>query len=657
MKEYKVIFFDFENVLFELRNGTWVYREQIEPLLLADPEIPKGVLCNLPAGLTPEELKLMLKSKGAEALFDPTLFIFPSLLNATLPEPRAFAAAAALAGVPLDQMAYVTANKAWHQQLQQAGTPIVKPYDVPSAGALFAEEIASAVVNAHNSFVINGRVATMENGKVINKGSIAVENGIIVEVFEQDGGVPDRFSHLPVINTNATLFPGFIDLHNHYAYNVAQLWKVPKKYNNRGAWFRNGSYQGEVSMPLKMLAGYTPTAKAIARFVEAKAIMGGTCTGQGIARNKGGGIKMYRGAMRNVESSGNENLPQVNAQVLDLQIKKDGEIEKFRKNLTRYKAMFYHLSEGVDEGSRKRFLELKDNDLLQPSLIGIHSLALQATDISDMAKAKSKVVWSPFSNLLLYGNTLQLKPLLDSGIVFSLGCDWSPSGGKNILVELKVARFVADMQNAGIDNRKLVEMITCDPAEVLGWHKHLGKLSKGMIADIVAIAGQEGDPYEQLVKATEEKVAMVIVDGVPRYGDLALMEKVYGANSSNIEKFDLKQKKKAFYLFSEDSALNDLPLSDAVKRLDKSLSDLPALKVEIETPRPSLLADEEEFTLALDMEDYEDDEPVEPELFAAVQMADSIPLDSLYMVENDLDLIDQQSNIPQGLAKFIRDAY
>src|SRR5688572_15639552 len=131
MKEYKVIFFDFENVLFESKNGEWVYREDIEPLLLADPQIPKGILCNLPAGITPEEVKIMLRSKGAEALFDPILFIFPSLLNATLPEPRAFAAAAALAGVPLNEMAYVTANKAWQQQLLQAGAPIVIEYEVP----------------------------------------------------------------------------------------------------------------------------------------------------------------------------------------------------------------------------------------------------------------------------------------------------------------------------------------------------------------------------------------------------------------------------------------------------------------------------------------------------------------------------------------------
>jgi 5-methylthioadenosine/S-adenosylhomocysteine deaminase len=282
---------------------------------------------------------------------------------------------------------------------------------------------------------------------------------------------------------------------------------------------------------------------------------------------------------------------------------------------------------------------------------------LQEADIRAMASKKSKVVWSPFSNLLLYGKTLELKPLIDSGILFSLGCDWSPSGGKNLLVELKVARFVADKQNAGIDSRKLVEMITANPAEILGWDKHLGKLAKGMIADIVAIAGQDGDPYDHLVNATDEQVALVVIDGVPRYGDQALMEDVFGNNSDNVEKFKLKQKKKAFYLFAEDSALNDLPLSKAVDRLEKSLADLPALKEEIATPRASLLAAEEEFTLVLDMEDYEDDEPLEPELFAAAQMADSIPLDSLFMVENDLGLIDQQMNIPEGLAKFIRDAY
>ena len=43
--------------------------------------------------------------------------------------------------------------------------------------------------------------------------------------------------------TNAYIFPGFIDAHNHVAYNFLPKWTPPKLYKNRGQWQGAQSYK------------------------------------------------------------------------------------------------------------------------------------------------------------------------------------------------------------------------------------------------------------------------------------------------------------------------------------------------------------------------------------------------------------------------------
>ncbi len=56
-----------------------------------------------------------------------------------------------------------------------------------------------------------------------------------------------------------------------------------------------------------------------------------------------------------------------------------------------------------------------------------------------LASRRSSIVWSPLSNLLLYGGTARVEAAKAAGVTIGLGSDWSPSGSKNLLGELKVA--------------------------------------------------------------------------------------------------------------------------------------------------------------------------------------------------------------------------
>ena len=104
------------------------------------------------------------------------------------------------------------------------------------------------------------------------------------------------------------------------------------------------------------------------------------------------------------------------------------------------------MSEGTDQDARQRFLDLEyaaNTWAIDPDLIPIHCVALQAGDFQRLSSAAG-MVWSPLSNLLLYGDTADVSAAKAAGLSIALGSDWSPSGSKNLLGELKIARIVSD---------------------------------------------------------------------------------------------------------------------------------------------------------------------------------------------------------------------
>jgi len=107
-----------------------------------------------------------------------------------------------------------------------------------------------------------------------------------------------------------------------------------------------------------------------------------------------------------------------------------------------------------------------------------------------------------------------------------LGSDWGPSGTKNLLGEMKVARIAADHFGYTLSDADIVEMVTANPGVLLErcWHRPVGRLVSGGFADVTVIRGRgRGTAWSRIVAATERDVALVVIGGVPRYGDTRLM--------------------------------------------------------------------------------------------------------------------------------------
>ena len=114
-----------------------------------------------------------------------------------------------------------------------------------------------------------------------------------------------------------------------------------------------------------------------------------------------------------------------------------------------------------------------------------------------LASFGAAIVWSPLSNLLLYGQTTDVGAAKAAGVTIGLGADWSPSGSKSILGELKVARAYSELQGGLFSDEELVAMVTRDPAAILKWNGPggVGTLAQQKIADLTVIRGTGGDPF------------------------------------------------------------------------------------------------------------------------------------------------------------------
>jgi cytosine/adenosine deaminase-related metal-dependent hydrolase len=457
---------------------------------------------------------------------------------------------------------------------------------------------------------LSGRLVLMDDAfRVIPQGTIYIDRGNIIAVSESRMPRPIGFETVTVLDVGGTIFPGLIELHNHLAYNALQLWQVPKKYSNRDQWSGTPLYRKLISGPMKIIGKTPELVPALIRYVECKSLLGGVTTSQGIQLFSNAGIRRYyRGIVRNVEQTDEDALPEADTRVDDIDAK---DAKRFLKRLEKATCFLLHLSEGIDERARKHFLALQISDeqwAIGRQLAGIHCAGLLAKDFNIYGVEQGAMVWSPLSNLLLYGQTADIKAAKKAGVRIGIGSDWAPSGSKNLLGELKVARLVSREMDNVFSDRDIVSMATRQAASILQWDQALGSLEAGKHADLVVIAGESGDPYEHLLKARETSVRLVMVNGVARYGLTSLMQRL-GAAGEGIR---VGRSKRMVFLRQEtaDPAVAALTLHDATETLQNALQELPALAAELETSpaharaRLSAIARgmpvAQEWTLALD---------------------------------------------------------
>jgi 5-methylthioadenosine/S-adenosylhomocysteine deaminase len=421
---------------------------------------------------------------------------------------------------------------------------------------------------------LRGRVVTMDASRtIVDDGIVWVADGSISDVTAASTRPPAQAGS-PVIPTAGTIYPGMIELHNHLAYNALPLFPIPRLYTKREDWQGTLGYRRYVSGPAGVIASVPELIRATVRYVECKSLIAGTTTSQGITLRAEPIKHLYQGIVRNAELPDAPGLVPARPKIGDVT---PADVDAFRKSLAGQGARILHLAEGLPtSAARQHFLDLQAADgawAITSEFVGIHATGLTGDDLAIVAQHGGSIVWSPFSNLILYGATADIASAMRLGIKVSLGSDWSPTASKNLLNELKVAQIFSSDRKIGLTDQQLVEMVTVTPAEILGWPALLGSIEPAKLADLTVVAGQAGDPYSHLIDATESDIRLVVIGGTARYGTPALLHKLSPVD----EQFDVAGSARAFHLDTKDPdpVLGPIALGEAATTLADALEHMP----------------------------------------------------------------------------------
>jgi hypothetical protein len=272
------------------------------------------------------------------------------------------------------------------------------------------------------------------------------------------------------------------------------------------------------------------------KYIEMKSIVGGTTAAQGGPSNPDDSYASI--LARNIEDY-NFQRDEIHTKVTELTSDYVGNHIKTGNSSGELDAWFIHIAEGVDERSRAEFDILVQNNLLVGELVLIHGVALGEQEFTKMAEVGATLVWSPLSNLLLYGQTADIAAAKEAGVHITLAPDWAPSGSKSPLHELKVADLWDDEKLGDIfTDYEMVEMVTSGAALATNWQAEVGTLVPGTAADLVVVDNIHANPYRNLIDAIDPDVRLSVVGGLALYGDEDLMTALNGADHEPAGQFD-----------------------------------------------------------------------------------------------------------------------
>lgn len=354
-------------------------------------------------------------------------------------------------------------------------------------------------------FALHGAVITPDGAW--SSGYVTVAAGLLDRISQQPP------TDVAVLETDGVILPGLLDLHGHPEFNVFAAWEPPKLYDNRYAWRRSKPYQTLVRDPQNVLLTQLPP-RTQTRYAEVRALVGGVT---GIQGASGASSASSEPLVRNVDQwafgahrarsmidlpSGSFGLPSFEAVMKRIAA---GDVNAF----------YLHLSEGRhgDALSAKEFQHFLDLGGATPATNIIHGTALTVDDLHTVAGLGCRLVWSPQSNLRLYGETTLAGEAMAAGMPVALGADWLPSGSTSLLAEMKVARRELAQQGHPVAAAELVAMVTSVAARMAGLDEHLGSLVEGRPADLVVIERHHSDPYENVCLADPSWVDLVCIGG------------------------------------------------------------------------------------------------------------------------------------------------
>lgn len=368
------------------------------------------------------------------------------------------------------------------------------------------------------SLVIGGTIVTPEGPRPNHW--LVVTDGRIAQITATKPSIPGA----KILATGDIVFPGFVDLHNHPLWAVFPRFQTQPTWPNRYAWRADARYLKSMADPWWQLMTHGEFCD-LDEYAELQALMGGTTSllGLDLVDDTRPAPGCIRGLARNLDyasgfhgdGTSNEGVAWVLGVTSDM---KPDALKRLKRKMAHgdLDSILVHTAEGRrdDAESKSEFGRLKALGLLEMRTSVVHGVALTPPDFAAMARVGAGLVWSPRSNMELYGQMPDLDAARKAGVPIALAPDWAPTGSINMLAEIAYA----DHRKQGFSQKQLFAMATAIPARMARVDPHVGSLTPTLYADLFLLKGDSRDPYKALATARPQDVTLTMVNGVPLYG-------------------------------------------------------------------------------------------------------------------------------------------
>ena len=376
-------------------------------------------------------------------------------------------------------------------------------------------EISLPVVDGVCEVTANatGVTSTMIQGSILSEDKIYLGGSL---TFDSEGVITcvgcecDSANATVITCPEAVVSPGLINPHDHIGFTEG--WPIDTqgaRYDHRHDW------RGSLSTP------QNPNGNDGKRWGEVRMLLSGVTSMVGSGKADGLVRNLeYSQQGLDVDAVDNETFPLGDAN------------ESFRSDCNwNYKtdewsaaqelSYIPHIAEGINDYAQEEFFcqsqSVTGEDFTESNVAHVHSIGLHTVDYYHMARDGAQLVWSPRSNISLYGITADVMSFHRFGGIISLGTDWTYSGSMNELRELSCAdSYNQNYLNGYFSDLDIWNMATINGARSLGLESTLGSLSEGKIADIAIYKGSD---HRSIIEAGVQDLAMVIRGGEFLYGE------------------------------------------------------------------------------------------------------------------------------------------
>lgn len=397
----------------------------------------------------------------------------------------------------------------------------------PASGATC--EVTSGDANR----LITGTILTP--GRVLLGGQVLFDAAGVIQCVACDcTGAAGGLMATQVVCPNGIVSAGLINSHDHITYQADPF--VPttdEKYEHRHDWRVGGAaHDGHT----KVSNGGTASDDEI-RWGELRQVMAGTTSVSG-SGGTAGLLRNLDKTSTSTTAANQEGLGIANADYDTFPLSDISGIELTTScnynaftdtnpstpGTTGSGVWLPHVAEGIEQSARNEFLCLTGaqggGEVINNKTSVIHGIGLNAPDVARFSALGASLIWSPRSNVALYGDTAPVALYRKYGVNIAIGTDWVRSGSMNILRELKCA----DSMNSSyfgetFRDDELWQSVTSTAAVTQGAAAKTGRLAVGLVADIAIFAGDRNNPFRSIIDAQPEHVVATIRGGKILYGD------------------------------------------------------------------------------------------------------------------------------------------